>query len=658
MAKKDYSNEAIVKLEGPQQVRQKIQMYFGTDGPDGTFHSVLEVLANSIDEAREGFGSDIWLTIHKDNSYTIKDQGRGLPMGINKKYNEYNYKLTMETLHAGGKMDNTKADANYENSLGTNGVGLTATNFSSKWLKAESKRDGKIYTIEYKEGIINGKFKEEKDSKGKNQVTGTVISWLPDDSVFTEINLEKERFQELLRDQAIVNKGLKFHFEDQRDGTKEDYYFLEGILGYAKTLVKDKLTDPIYFEFEGSGKDKPNRPTYKVKGEVVILFNNELSESKYYHNASYLKNGGSPAKAKERAMFDFFKDQLKKKGVLKKEFDFKDIQESLLFISNTSSTKTSYQGQTKFAIDNKFIEDFMTSQITKALNDWAKNNPLELDKVNKQVEINQESRLTSSNIKQLTKEKLAGKIKLSDKIDKLVECDSEDVNITEVYFAEGDSASSIKDARDAKFQAIYAMRGKIVNVLKMNLNDILNKPVLMEVIKVIGTGIQVDNGRQNKIGDFDFEKRRFGKYIIASDADIDGDHIASLLITLFYKLMPQLIEKGCVYRLMAPLFVNKLKDGTIKEAYTDAEQEEILKKFSSQIKKTNRYKGLGEWNGEDFEPYMAPETRKLVQYTLNDAKKSAEEIELWMGNDSDKRKEYLNKHGSEFQNLDFNGAEE
>ena len=657
MSKKEYSNEAIIKLEGPQQVRQKIQMYFGTDGPDGTFHSVLEVLANSIDEAREGFGSDIWLTIHKDNSYTVKDQGRGLPMGMNKKYNEYNYKLTMETLHAGGKMDNTKADANYENSLGTNGVGLTATNFSSKWCKAESRRDGKIYSISYKEGIIDGKFKEEKDPKGKDQKTGTIISWLPDDSIFTEINLEKERFQEILRDQAIVNKGLKFHFEDQRDGTKEDYYFPEGILGYAKTLVKDKLTDPIYFEFEGSGKDKPDRPTYKVKGEVVLLFNNELNDSKYYHNASYLKNGGSPAKAKERAMFDFFKDQLKRKGVLKKEFDFKDIQESLLFISNTSSTKTSYQGQTKFAIDNKFIEDFMTAQITKALNDWAKNNPLELDKVNTQVEINQESRLTSASVKQLTKEKLSGgKIKLSDKIEKLTECRSKDNNINEVFIVEGDSAGgTIITARNSDFQAVYALRGKIKNVLKMNLSEILSYPILTNVLKVIGTGIEIPNGKKgtNKIGDFDINNRRFSKYIIATDADSDGEgHITSLLLTLFYTLMPQLLKEGRVYQLMTPLFV--LDTGSEKlNAYTDKERDEILKKYGNKIKKVSRFKGLGEWTAKQFKTMLNPQTRHLLRFTINDAKKAKEQLELWMASDSEPRKKFLSEHGQEFKDLEL-----
>lgn len=656
MGKKDYSNEAIVKLEGPQQVRQKIQMYFGTDGPDGTFHSVLEVLANSIDEAREGFGSDIWLTIHKDNSYTIKDQGRGLPMGMNKKYNEYNYVLTMQTLHAGGKMDNTKADANYENSLGTNGVGLTATNFSSKWLKAESRRDGKIYSIQYKEGTIDGKFKEEKDSKGKNQQTGTIISWLPDDSIFTEINLEKERFQELLRDQAIVNKGLKFHFEDQRDGTKEEYYFPDGILGYAKSLVEDKLTDPIYFEFEGSGKDKPDRPMYKVKGEVVLLFNNSLSESKYYHNASYLKNGGSPAKAKERAMFDFFKDQLKKKGVLKKEFDFKDIQESLLFISNTSSTKTSYQGQTKFAIDNKFIEDFMTAQITKALNDWAKNNPLELDKVNSQVEINQESRLTSASVKQLTKEKLSGgKIKLSSKIAKFTECRSKDNTKTEVFIGEGDSAcGSIIQARDAEFQAVFALKGKIANVLKMDLGKILEREVLTNLLKVIGTGISMgDSKKKNQIGDFDINNRRFDKYIFATDQDVDGMHIVSLGLTMFYRLMPELINQGKVYVLDTPLFVLNLKDGKKVYAFSDLENEKLQKEYKDKIKSIDRKKGLGEWKPVDFAYFLDPATRHLTQITMNDIKLAQKNIELMMAEDSDLRKDYIEKHANEYQGFEL-----
>lgn len=663
---KNYDNNSMSVQDDRQAIRDYPNVYLGSTDERAVLQTVIEITSNSADEARAGFGNKINITINKDSSIKIEDFGRGLPLDYNDKQKKWNWWIACCKLHGGGKLKGTESRDLYKFSAGQHGIGLSATQLTSKWCKVISKRDGYVYSIEFKDGNpVESNFdkalKKEKDPKGKSQQTGTIIEWLSDDTIFSSLDFDGEELKTFVKAQAICNENITFNLEDKRNSFKESYCYKEGIKSFGEECLQNKnIITPIILEAKGSGKDSPKQSSYEVEAKIYYAFTDNINHNSYYHNSIPLEYGGSPKKAMEIAFTDFFTKQLKAKGTLKKEgLEFDDVGDNLVFISSTFTQEPpAYENQTKKAIKNQFIQDFIVQQITKSLIDWSKNNPLELDKLNQVVAANQEARLFAGSQKALKKEKLSGKIKLSDKIEKLTECDSDDNTITEVYFCEGDSASSIKDARDAKFQAIYALRGKIVNVLKMNINDIINKPILMEVIKVIGTGIQVGDPKANKVGDFNIDNRRFDKYIIASDADIDGDHIASLMLTLFYKLMPELLEKGHVYRLMAPLFVNKLKDGTKKEAYTDAEQEAILKKYGKDIKKTNRYKGLGEWNGEDFEPYMAPATRKLVQYTIEDAKKSAAQIELWMGNDSDLRKAYLAENGDEVANLDFNGSEE
>lgn len=660
---KEYGNNSIRRQDDREACRKRLPTYFGTTELAGAMQSIKEILSNAIDEEKvKDKKGKVKLTIHKDNSITVEDEGRGLPLDWNKNENCYNAELMLSTLHAGGKFDDNRGD-NFVDSAGMNGLGLTVTALSSKWIKVESRRDGYIYNIEMKEGYyskdndVAKSLKKEKDPKGKNQKTGTIISWKCDtDEVYLDDNFDLEEIKSWVDMQARLADGVVIELKDERVDFKQDFCYKDGLRTYMESQVEDPKSI-VEFEFKGTGKDSAKqKSSYEVRGRVLFAFTDgKKTDSMWYHNSLPMTLGGSPKNAEQNAFLNFFSKRCK--GV--KKLEFSDIQENLIFYSNTlTQIAPAFKNQTKDALGMPFIEQCLQGNIEKNLEKWAKDNPLELDKMTQQIEANNQARLTSASVKQLTKEKLSGKIKLSDKILKLTECDSDDVNITEVYFCEGDSASSIKDARDAKFQAIYAMRGKPKNVMKMNLGKILEHQVLTDILKVIGTGVQL-GGKKNQIGDYDFTKRKFGKYIIASDADSDGDHIACLMLTIFYTLMPELLEKGCVYRLLTPLFVNELKDGSVKEAYTDKDQDEILKKFGDKIKKTSRYKGLGEWRSEDVEPYIDPnKNRKLVQYTIEDAEKAKETIEMWMAGDAEVRRAFINEHGDEYKDLDFSGGSE
>lgn len=644
MAKNNYGNDSIRALKETEKVRLKPAVIFGSNDINGTIQSIFEILSNSIDEAREGYGDKIYLTIHKDNSITVQDFGRGVPMDKNKKENEYNFKLVFDTLYAGGKYNSN----DYTYSLGTNGLGATATNYASKWFKVESIRDGKKYKVEFHEGILQGKMKVEPCKER----TGTTVSFLPDLEVFTDIEVNKDIIIETLKAQAIVNSGLKLIFTDERDKFEEVYYYPEGILGYAKEIGGELLTDPINFTFEGAGKDRADKPNYKVKGEVVILFGNKNPNALYFHNSSPLSYGGSPRRAKEKALLEFFKVELKKKDASKvKELDFEDIQDSLIFISNTFSTETSYENQTKKAINNKFIEEFLTLQITNKLKEWAKENPMELDKVTNQVSINIQSRKSASAQKLATKQKLSSKIKLDDKIKNFVDCRSKNASERELFIAEGLSAqSSLKNARDAYNQALLPIRGKLLNTLKVDYNTILKNELVMDIMKLVGTGIEMSHGKNNKLGNFDINNLRYDKIIIASDYDSDLLHIQNLLITLFYRLTPTLITNGNIYILETPLFEIEV-NGKREFAFSDAERDKIIK--GAKKYKISRNKGLGEINAEDLSIFMNSNRRRLIQITMNDAENASNMLELFMGNDSNARKEYITEHGSEYTDLDL-----
>lgn len=666
---KEYGNGDIKRLSEIEKVRKKPAVIFGSSTLEGCIHSVFEVISNSIDESRAGYGDEIWVTVHSDNSWTVKDLGRGIPMAMNKKEKMMNYELVFCTLYAGGKYDED-SDA-YKYSLGTNGLGVTATNFASKWFKVETKRDGKIYTVGFEQGLEKEKYKEVVD-KDKNQKTGTTISWLPDLEIFDDINIPQDRMINTLKTQAIVNKGLTLHFTDERDGFSEDYYYKDGVQEYVKGLIKKKITEePIYIDFEGRGRDRADRKDYSVKGEILLVFDKIVSISEYYHNSSYLKNGGSPKEAKEAALLEFFEKEVKKKDY-KNKIEYSDIGESLIFISNTFSTHTDYEGQTKYAIHNRFIEDIMKEQIIEALKKWAKDDSEGYDAVCEEIIANAESRIKANELKDVMKGGITGKIKnLSDRIKKYIDCRSKDNNVAEFIIAEGDSAiGSLKSARHGEFQALLPIRGKSLNVYKANYKQLFDNEEIKNIMKIVGTGVETEESKKetktkqgkkdvktkeskkkNALPEFNINNRRFSKIIFATDEDDDAYHIRSLLICIFWKLTPELIKQGYVYYLRTPLFEIQVLSGNEKGkmlyAFTDEERDKISKQYDDKVK-CSRNKGLGELQADTLNIFMTPGTRKLIRITMNDVKKAEKNLELWMGDDAEPRKKYMTEHGNEY----------
>ena len=652
MAKK-YDDSSISSLKGADRIRKRVGVMLGSNDIQGTQHAVFEIISNSIDEARSGYGDTINITIGKDNSIEIEDFGRGVPMDYNKAEDRYNWELIFCEMYSGSKYSNDS----YDFSLGINGLGTFAAQASSEWFKVESRRDGKIFKMSFEKGEPVGKLIKEKDTT-KPQKTGTKQIFKPDLEVFTDVNIDKEWYLQMLKEQAIVNAGLTFNFIDKRDGTTEKIVYPEGILGYAKEIAgEETLTDALNFNFEGAGKDRADKPNYKVKGEVVILFGNKNTDSLYFHNSSPLSYGGSPRRAKEKALMEFFKQEIKKTDNNRaKELEFDDIQDSMIFISNTFSTETSYENQTKKAINNKFIEDFLTLQITKALKEWGKENPMELEKVTNQVSINIQSRKSASAQKLATKQKLTNKIKLDDRIKNFVDCRNKDPENRELFIAEGLSAmGSLKQARNGESQALLAIRGKILNTLKSDYSTIFKNELIMDIMKLVGTGVEMKGGKgKNNLGNFDIENRRFDKIIIATDQDVDGLHIISLCLTLFYRLTPELIKQGYVYFLDTPLYEIQILEGKDKGkmlyAFTDQEMNDMIKGIKCKV---SRNKGLGEVDYQTMSIFMAPETRHLTRVTMDDVKEAEKNLELFMGSDSSDRKEYITAHGREYTNLDL-----
>lgn len=522
---KDYGVDSIQRQSELEAVRMYPNVYLGSDDLAGATQTIYEILANSVDEANSGFGNKIDVIIHKDNSVTIKDRGRGVPMDLNKKTGQYTYESVFCKLHAGGKLKGSRN--NYNASAGQHGIGATATNFSAKWFKVESRRDGYIFKVAFNEGVLDGKFEKTKDTKTP-QKTGTTISWKPDEKVFTSIDFDIEELRYWIKSQAICSDNVEFVLKDERNSVNESYKYENGILSYAQEILgeEEKLSDITLFEASGAGKDKADRPNYTVNAKVAFAFTNKTNHYSFYHNSIPLPTGGAPKRAMQRAFSEYFKGELKKNNpTAAKEIEFDDVAESLVcVISTTTKEPPSFENQTKKSISNKFIEDFLTLQITKHLKDWAKDNPMELEKVTNQVAINIQSRKSASAQKLATKQKLTNKIKLDDRIKNFVDCRNKEPKDRELFIAEGLSAmGSLKQARNGESQALLAIRGKILNTLKSDYSTIFKNELIMDIMKLVGTGVEMKGGKgKNNLGNFDIENRRFDKIIIATDQDIDG----------------------------------------------------------------------------------------------------------------------------------------
>ena len=649
MAKKqEYGNESIKSLKGADRVRKRPAVIFGSDGLEGCEHSVFEIMSNSIDEAREGYGNKICVTRFLDGSVEVQDFGRGIPVDYNKNEDKYNWELLFCEMYAGGKYDN--GGDNYEFSLGLNGLGLCATQYASEYMEAETHTDGYKYTLHFEKGENIGGLKKEKYDK---KDTGTRIKWKPDLDVFTDINIPIEYFQETIKRQAIVNDGVKFILKNQTSASKFEtfeYCYNDGIMDYVKEIAGDTaFTTPQYWECERKGKDREDLPEYKLKIKSAICFSLKNQLKEYYHNSSFLEHGGAPEKAFRSAFVNQINAYLKANNKYSKndgQINIQDVEDCIIFVVSSFSTQTSYENQTKKAITNKFIQEAMTDFFRKQLEVYFIENKMDADKISNQVLINMRARIKAENTRKTLKTSLQSKMDMTNRIQKFVDCRSKDVNEREVFIVEGDSAlGACKQARNASFQAIMPVRGKILNCLKSDYDKIFKSEIITDLIKVLGCGVEVKSKAAKDLSLFDINNLRWSKILICTDADVDGFHIRTLILTMIYRLMPKIIEAGKVYIAESPLYEVTCKDQTYF-AYNEKEMDEIKEEIGDQKYTVQRSKGLGENEAEMMAlTTMNPKTRRLIKVTPDDAQKTSEMFDLLLGDNLEGRKEYISDYG-------------
>ena len=631
---------------------------FGSDGLDGCEHAVFEILSNAIDEAREGHGDLITVTRYEDKSIEVEDQGRGCPVDWNEKEKRYNWELVFCELYAGGKYANNEGE-NYEYSLGLNGLGSCATQYSSEYFDAEIYRDGFRYELHFKKGNPVGKKGQElKKEPTDRKKTGSRFRWKPDLDVFTDIDIPVEYFTDVLRRQAVVNKGVTFRFRNQNGRSFEttDFRYENGIVDYVAELAGEgPLTQPYYIETERRGRDREDKPEYKVKLSAAFCFTNRATAIEYYHNSSWLEHGGAPDKAVRSAFVSAFDAYIKKIGKYQKNessIRFQDVADCLVLVTNCFSTQTSYENQTKKAITNRFIQEAMTDFLKAQLEVYCIENKAEADRIAEQLLINKRSREQAEKARVTIKKKLTGSMDISNRVQKFVDCRSKDLDRRELYIVEGDSAlGACKLSRDAEFQGIMPVRGKILNCLKADYARIFKSEIITDLIKVMGCGVEVSVKGAKDIAAFDLGALRWNKIIICTDADVDGFQIRTLIITMLYRLTPTLIREGYVFIAESPLYEIEC-GGKTWFAYSDREKAEIVESLGGKKATINRSKGLGENDPEMmWLTTMSPDTRRLIKVMPEDAERTAYMFDLLLGDDLNGRKAHIAEHGHEFLDL-------
>ena len=647
-----YGNDSISQLKGADRVRKRPGVIFGSDGLDGCQHAVFEILSNSIDEAREGYGNVITLTRYADKAIEVEDFGRGCPMDWKANEKRYNWELVFCELYAGGKYANNEGE-NYEYSLGLNGLGSCATQYSSEYMDVTVWRDGNKYELHFKKGKVVGKKGQELTvSPADRKKTGTTIKWRPDLEVFTDIDIPEEFFKDILHRQAVVNAGVTFRFRNQ-NGNKFDvteYVYQNGILDYVNEIAHDApLTSPYFISAERRGRDREDKPEYKVKLSAAFCFSNKVKAIEYYHNSSWLEYGGAPEKAARSAFVYAIDAYIKKIGKYQKnesKINFQDVADCLVLVTNCFSTQTSYENQTKKAITNRFIQEAMTDFFKEKLEVYFIENKPEADRIAEQVLVNKRSREAAEKTRQGMKKKLSGSIDIANRVQKFVDCRSRDPEKREIYIVEGDSAlGACKLSRDADFQGIMPVRGKILNCLKADYVRIFKSDVITDLLKVLGCGVEVQAKGQKDLNAFDINNLRWNKVIICTDADVDGFQIRTLILTMIYRLVPTLIREGYVYIAESPLYEIECK-GKTYFAYSDKEKAEIVSGLGGAKALINRSKGLGE-NDPDmmWMTTMNPETRRLIKVMPEDAEHMSQMFDLLLGDDLAGRKNHIAENG-------------
>ena len=649
--KEEYGNQSITSLKGADRVRKRPAVIFGSDGLEGCEHSFFEILSNSIDEAREGYGNIIEITRFADGSIEVRDHGRGIPLDYNEKEQRYNWELVFCELYAGGKYNNNSGGM-YEYSLGLNGLGACATQYSSEYMDVEVVRDKTKYTLHFEKGENIGGLKTEPYT---GRQTGTRIRWKPDLEVFTDIAIPLSYYTDVLKRQAVVNPGVEFLLRDQQDKSfaEQTFFYENGIKDYCEELAGEKPLTPVqYWTGERTGRDREDRDEYRVKLGVALCFSNRVNITEYYHNSSFLEHGGSPERAVRVALVNQIDAWLKNNNkYLKNEskITFQDVQDCLVLVSSSFSTQTSYENQTKKSITNQFVYECMTEFLKHQMEVYLIENPDDAARIGEQVLINKRSRENAEKTRLNLKKKLAGSLDLANRVEKFVDCRTRDTSLREIYIVEGDSAlGSCKMGRDSEFQAIMPVRGKILNCLKADYTRIFKSDIITDVLKVLGCGVEVSAKSNKELNSFSLENLRWNKIVICTDADVDGFQIRTLILTMLYRLTPTLINEGYVYIAESPLYEITAKNDTYF-AYSDAEKVKICRDLEGA--KTGytlqRSKGLGENEAEMmWLTTMNPETRRLIRVTAADVEETAKMFDLLLGDNLQGRKDYIAENGS------------
>lgn len=664
--KESYDNDSLTLLKDEERVRKRPAVIFGSDGIDGCCHSFFEILSNAIDEAREGYGKVIEVTRFKDKSIEVRDYGRGIPLDFNQKEQRYNWELVYCELYAGGKYNNNDGGT-YEYSLGLNGLGACATQYSSEFMDVTVVRDDTKYTLHFEKGKNVGGLKKEPFSSKK---TGSTVLWRPDLEVFTDIDIPLEYYCDILEKQAMTNAGLRFVLYNETDNGMQmfEYFFENGIIDYLKQTVGDNsFTSIEVWDAERKGRDRENNPEYKMKMQIAFCFSATVNLLEYYHNSSYLEHGGSPDKAVKNAFVYAIDQYLKQNGKYNKnesKITFVDVSDCLALVINSFSTQTSYENQTKKAITNKFIQEAMTEFLRHQLEVYFIENKLDAEKIANQVLVNKRSRENAEKVRIDVKKKLTGNMDVTNRVEKFVDCRSKDMSIREIYIVEGDSAlGSCKLARDPNFQAIMPIRGKILNCLKADLAKIFKNDIILDLVKVLGCGIEITSKHNKNLDTFSLDSLRWDKVIICTDADVDGFQIRTLVLTMIYRLMPTLIESGKVYIAESPLYeigiLKTKRKGEKLFAYSDAEKDKFVAaliadglskdKDEYEIK---RSKGLGE-NQPDMMSLttMHPATRRLIQVTPESVERTASMFDILLGDNLQSRKDFIAENGAYYMEM-------
>jgi len=655
MLKKEYGNESITALKGAERVRKRPSVIFGSDGLTGCQHSVFEIISNSIDEAREGFGNRIELTRHENGAITVKDYGRGIPVDYNPIEQSYNWELLFCELYAGGKFDNNNEQENYSYSLGLNGLGLCATQYSSEYMDVTVFRDGYKYTLHFEKGENIGGLNKEI---APHQPTGSETTWRPDKEVFTDTNIPLDYFCDLLKRQSVINAGVLFVLTDEESTETFEFYYKNGLLDYINELAGEKpLTVPHIISQETKGRDRADKPEYKLKVEIAFCFSNTNNRLEYYHNSSFLEYGGAPDKAVKSAFVSAIDSFLRANNHYKKDekrIIFTDIEDSLTLILSSFSTVTSYENQTKRAITNKFIQESITDFLKKQLEVYFTENKADANTLAGQVLVNKRSRETAEKTRTTLRKKLTGTLDLNNRVEKFVNCRSKDVALRELYIVEGDSAlGSCKLGRNAEFQAIMPVRGKILNCLKADYDKIFNSDIITDLLKVLGCGVEIKTKHNVDLNVFDISQLKWNRIIICTDADYDGFQIRTLILTMIYRLVPTLIKESKIFIAESPLYEINIGKKLLF-AYSEKEKTDILDKLAKSEKpgkrektaKIQRSKGLGENEPEMmWQTTMNPATRRLIRVVPADVDKTQEMFEILLGDNIKGRKEFIEDFG-------------